>query len=172
MFWELIATFVAGFAAAGVIMILNKVLGGRLPRWLTPVAAGSGMLAMIISNEYTWFERTSENLPEGLEIAIKVEEQSWLRPWTQIWPYTKRFVAVDQATIRNNAAVPDQKIAELYFFGRWAPLNKVPVLVDCAGSRSAVLIDGADFSADGTIADADWRPMPADDPVMKALCGG
>ena len=33
MFVELIAAFVAGIAAAGVVMLVNRLLGGRLPRW-------------------------------------------------------------------------------------------------------------------------------------------
>lgn len=170
MFIELIATFVAGFACAGIALTVNKVTGGRLPRWLTPVAAGAGMIAMIIYNEYTWFERTEQNLPQGLEIALKVDEKSWLRPWTQIWPYTKRFVAVDTATARRNEAAPGQKMADLYFFGRWSPVNQVPVLFDCSNSRSAILIDGAEFGDDGTVGNADWQAMPKGDPVFRLAC--
>ena len=40
MFWELIATLMAGFAAAGVVLLLNKILRGRLPKWAMPIAAG------------------------------------------------------------------------------------------------------------------------------------
>ena len=45
MVFELIATIVAGFAGAGVALLLNKIFGGRLPRWIMPVAAGAAMLA-------------------------------------------------------------------------------------------------------------------------------
>lgn len=34
MFLELIATFVAGFAAAGVVMALRRLSRGYLPGWL------------------------------------------------------------------------------------------------------------------------------------------
>ena len=82
MFVELIATVFAGIACAGVAMLLNIMTGRRLPKWIMPVSAGLGMIAMTISNEYTWFKRTADRLPEGLEIATTVEEQGWLRPWT------------------------------------------------------------------------------------------
>jgi hypothetical protein len=151
-------------------MFLNIITGKRLPKWILPVAAGLGMLGMTISNEYTWFDRTAETLPEGITIAMKVEEQSWGRPWTQLWPYTKRFVAVDTATAQTNENLPDQRLADLYFFGRWSPVNQAPMLFDCTGARSANLIDGATFAADGTVTDADWQQMPAGDPILKLVC--
>ena len=170
MFIELIATIFAGIACAGVAMLLNFTTGRRLPKWVMPVAAGAGMIGMTISNEYTWFARTAERLPEGVAIATTVQEQSWLRPWTQIWPYTKRFAAVDTATARTNANLPDQRMADIYFFGRWSPVNQAPMLFDCASGRSALLIDGAEFADDGSVADADWQKMPEADPILKLVC--
>lgn len=170
MFLELVATFVAGIACAGIAMVLNRLFGGRLPRWLTPVAAGLGMLAVTVSNEYTWYDRTSGQLPEGLAVALTVEEDSWIRPWTKIWPYTKRFIAVDQDSIRTHDAKPGQRMADLYFFGRWSPVNRAPVVFDCETMRSALLIDGADFGPDGTLNGADWQSVPPDDVVLATTC--
>lgn len=170
MFVELLATIVAGVACAGIAMLLNIMTGRRLPKWIIPIAAGAGMLGITISNEYTWFERTAETLPEGLEIAMTVDEQSWFRPWTQIWPYTKRFAAVDTATARSNENFPEQRLADLYFFGRWSPVNQAPMLFDCAEARSALLIDGAEFAEDGSVANADWQAMDEDDPILKLVC--
>ncbi|WP_065328314.1 hypothetical protein [Tritonibacter mobilis] len=172
MFVELIATIVAGIACAGLVMLLNISTGRRLPKWMMPVAAGLGMIGMTISNEYTWYARTAERLPEGLEVAMTVDEQGWLRPWTQLWPYTKRFVALDVATARAHQDLPDQKLADLYFFGRWSPVNQAPMLFDCAGERAALLIDGADFAADGSVSNADWQTMAADDPILALACKG
>lgn len=170
MFIELIGTIFAGIACAGIAMLVNIALGRRLPKWIMPVAAGAGMIGMTISNEYTWFDRTAENLPEGVVIATKVDEQSWLRPWTKVWPYTKRFAAVDTAATRTNANVPDQRLTDLYFFGRWSPISQAPVLFDCASARSALLIDGANFAADGTVQDADWQALKSDDPMLELVC--
>lgn len=170
MFVELIATVFAGIACAGIAMLLNIITGRRLPKWVMPVAAGAGMIGMTISNEYTWFGRTAERLPEGVEIAMTVDEQSWWRPWTQMWPYTKRFAAVDTGTSRSNANLPDQRLADIYFFGRWSPVNQAPMIFDCASAKSALLIDGADFATDGSVANADWQVMPTDDPILKLVC--
>lgn len=170
MFVELIATVFAGIACAGIVMALNLLTGRRLPKWIMPIAAGAGMIGMTISNEYTWFGRTADRLPEGVEIAVTIQEQSWARPWTRIWPYTKRFAAVDTGLVRTNENLPDQRLVDLYFFGRWSPVNQAPMLFDCAGAQSALLIDGASFAADGTVDNADWQAMDADDPVLKLVC--
>ncbi|MCC1491491.1 hypothetical protein [Cognatishimia sp. F0-27] len=170
MFIELIATVFAGIACAGIVMLVNIILGRRLPKWLMPVAAGLGMIGMTISNEYTWFGRTAERLPEGVEIAMTVEEQSWMRPWTKVAPYTKRFAAADTGTARRNPALPEQRLVDLYFFGRWSPVNKVPMLFDCAQTRSAILVDGAEFADDGSVANAAWQTMPPDDPILTLVC--
>ena len=170
MFIELIATVFAGIACAGVAMLLNILTGRRLPKWIMPVAAGAGMIGMTISNEYTWFDRTAERLPEGVEVSSTVVEQSWIRPWTQAVPYTKRFVAVDVATLRKNENIPAQRLADLYFFGRWSPVSQAPMLFDCKKSQSALLIDGAEFGVDGTVTNADWQSMETEDPILTMVC--
>ncbi|MFY0596743.1 MAG: hypothetical protein JXQ85_09955 [Cognatishimia sp.] len=170
MFIELIATIFAGIACAGVAMLLNILTGRRLPKWVMPIAAGAGMIGMTISNEYTWFSRTAERLPEGVEIASTIDERSWTRPWTQIVPYTKRFVAVDMANLQKNENLPAQKLVDLYFFGRWSPVNKAPMLIDCENTRSALLIDGAEFAPDGRVINADWQSKPKDDPILITVC--
>lgn len=172
MFIELIATVFAGLASAGLAMLVNTITGRRLPRWIVPIAAGAGMLALTISNEYIWYDRTADELPEGITVALTVEESSWVRPWTKIWPYTKRFVAVDEGTARTHDNQPDQTLVNLFFFGRWSPVSRAPMLFDCAGDRSALLIDGAEFSDDGSVPSAEWEPRAPDDPIMGVACSG
>ncbi|MCB1310968.1 MAG: hypothetical protein KDK29_03335 [Sedimentitalea sp.] len=170
MFLELIATVFAGLAMAGVVMLVNRLTGGRLPRWTAPVAAGLAMLATTISNEYSWYSRTTEGLPEGLTVAQAVESRRAYRPWTYLVPYVDRFVALDEASLQRHPALPDQRIADLYFFGRWSPVKKMPVLFDCAGHRQASLMDGVEFDPDGQVSDAAWIRVEAGDPVLTAVC--
>lgn len=170
MFLELIAVVFAGLGAAGVVMILNWTTGGRLPRWVTPVGAGLAMLGATVASEYGWYARTSGALPDGLSIAQTVENQSFYRPWTYLAPYVDRFVALDEDTVQRNPNLPDQRLANLYFYGRWSPINRLPVLVDCADGRRASLADGASFSASGSVVDADWINAGLDDPLVLAVC--
>lgn len=171
MFLELIGIIFAGFAVAGVVMLLNKITGGRLPRWAAPVGAGLGMIGVTIASEYSWYTRTAEALPEGVEVIQTVENRSIFRPWTYAAPYIDRFAALDRASVRRNPDLPGQRLADLYFFGRWAPVNRLPVLVDCTAHRRASLADGAEFGTLGQVQDADWVEAAADDPVIAAVCG-
>ncbi len=171
MFLELIGTIFAGFAFAGVVMVLNKVTGGLLPRWATPVAAGLGMIGMTIASEYSWYDRTRDTLPDSLTVIQEVESRAIYRPWTYAVPFVDRFAAIDTFSLRTNDQVPDQRLIDLYFFGRWAPRSMVPIAVDCAQNRRANLADGAEFGTDGQLVNADWFTAGSSDPIIEATCG-
>ncbi|WP_299923660.1 hypothetical protein [uncultured Pelagimonas sp.] len=163
MFLELIAVFIAGFAGAGAMMLLGKISGGRLPKWLVPVGAGAAMLIAGISSEYSWFSRTSGNLPEGIEIAETGESKALWRPWTYVFPMTNRFVAADTGNMQTNSETDGLYLVDLYFFGRWRAVQVVEVMVDCNGHRRAdpVLGDGSDPL---------WRDVGPQDSVVKTVC--
>lgn len=169
MFFELVGTVMAGIAAALFIWAVRHWKPG-LPAWVLPVGAGSAMLAAAVSTEYGWYGRISRQLPETFVVAQRIDEESPLRPWTYVMPFTSRFVAVDTGSLRTNPQVPDQRMIDLYFFGRWAPLQRVTVLWDCAGNRTATLGEGTEFGEDGQVAGADWQPIAADDPILRAAC--
>ncbi len=170
MFLELLGTIFAGVAFAGVVMVVNKLSGGRLPRWVAPVAAGLGMIGMTISSEYSWYDRTRATLPEGLTVIHEVESRAFYRPWTYAVPFVDRFAAIDTASVRTNDQVPEQRLVDMYFFGRWAPVSKLPVAVDCADNLRANLADGAEFGDSGELLNADWIEGETDDPIIEATC--
>ena len=163
MFFELIAVFVAGFAGAGAFMLLNRILGGRLPRWLVPVAAGAAMIATTISSEYGWYGRTAEALPEGFTVASVHKARAFYRPWTYAAPMVDRFIAVDHGARRANAETEGLYIADLYFFARWQPVQSVEMMVDCVNHRRA---DPAGGDGGAPV----WREAGADDPIVAAVC--
>lgn len=171
MFLELIAVIFAGIATAGVVMLLGKFLGGQLPRWMAPVAAGLAMIGVTIASEYGWYGRSAAALPEGLVVAETVENQSFYRPWTYVVPYVDRFAALDTATVKSHEAHPQVYLAELYFFGRWAPVSKLPVWLDCGGGRRALAAADAVFSS-GLPDGLDWVEPGEGDPVLTTACGG
>ncbi len=171
MFFELVATIVAGIAAAGVVMLINKLVGGRIAKWFLPVAAAGAMLTVTIVNEYGWLPRTKVNLPEGFIIAETVENKALYRPWTYVRPYVERFAAINAGSLKTHAAQPGWKLADVYLFGRWAPVHRFPVLADCQGTRRAALTDGVAFGTDGQIAGIEWVPVAGDDPILVAICG-
>lgn len=163
MFLELIGVIVAGIAGAGVMMAIVRLTRGRLPKWIIPVAAGAAMLGTTISNEYSWFSRTSANLPEGLAVVQTVESKAIYRPWTYLVPYVSRFIALDASSMRTNSDQADLKMADLYFFGRWAPVQSVQVMVNCVTGQRADPALGDDSPPV-------WRDVASDDPIVLGVC--
>ena len=170
MFFELVGTIMAGIATALLVFALRRWKPDIVPRWLMPVGAGAAMLLAAVSSEYGWYGRVSAQLPEGFVVAQTMDEKSPLRPWTYLVPYTSRFVAVDQGTARTHPEVPEQRIVDLYFFGRWAPLQRLTVLWDCEEGRTATLGEGAEFMAGGQVEGVEWQPIRTEDAVFLAAC--
>lgn len=163
MFFELIAVFIAGFAGAGAMMLLNLLTGRRLPRWLVPLGAGAAMIAATVSSEYSWYGRTAGGLPDGVQVAQTRTASAPWRPWTYLVPMTDSFVAVDTVNMRANAQQAQLYLTNIHFFGRWKPVRSVEVMVDCATFRRADPALGDDSPPV-------WRDAGADDPIVKAVC--
>lgn len=164
MFLELIATFAAGAGAAGIVLLLNRMTRGRLPRWAMPVAAGLAMIGVAVANEATWGGRTVDGLPEGVVVVEEIRERSWYRPWSYVAPPTVRIIALDTRSIRANPDARDIVLVDLYLFARWRPSARVPQLIDCAAEARAGVTEAA-------LADpskANWRP--AGDRLTEQAC--
>lgn len=166
MFLELIATFVAGIGAAGLVLLINMMTKGRLPKWSMPVAAGAAMIALAVTNEYTWGSRTTEGLPEGVVVIDDIKVSKWYQPWTYVWPQTVRLTAVDTAAVQTRDDVPGVKLIDLYLFARWQAPAKVPQLLNCEEAKSANVTDAA--LADPT--KATWGAADAE--ILASVCGG
>ncbi len=166
MFLELIATFVAALGAAGLILLLNRVTGGRLPRWAAPVAAGAAMIGFAIWSEYSWADRTRAQLPEGTAVFRSFEQSAFWKPWTYIWPQTHALAVVDTATARSRPDAADVLLVDIYLFARWRAPERTPQLVDCAAGARAPVSDAA-------LADpqaAEWQVLGPDAPLIATLC--
>lgn len=166
MFFELVATFAAGIAAAGLALIAGHLTRGRLPRWLTPVAAGVAMLGYAVWSEYTWADRTLDGLPDGVEVLRTVEETRFWKPWTYVVPQTTRIMVLDRNGIQTREDTQGILLADVYLFARWTPPAKRPQLVDCADGERADVSTAALADPDK----AKWKSMEGNDPLMEALC--
>lgn len=170
MFYEMVATLVAAFAGAGVVLLLNKLTGGRLPKWAMPVGAGLAMIGTTVANEYAWFERTKNLLPEGMNVIMQVENRSAFRPWTYVVPFVERFAAIDEQSLRTHGQKTDLRMVDIVFMGRWAAPEKMVVLADCAQSRRAPVVDGTGFLDSGEVTGVNWLDVPASDTMLNAIC--
>ena len=170
MFYEIIATLVSAFVGAGLVLILNKLTRGRMPKWAMPVGAGLAMIVTTVATEYAWYDRTRDLLPEGMTVVMEVENRSAYRPWTFAVPFVERFAALDEQSLRTHEAQPSLRMVDLLFMGRWSAPEKMVVLGDCAAGKRAPLIDAVEFDASGQVSGVDWVKVPADDPILTAIC--
>ncbi|MEM6739806.1 MAG: hypothetical protein AAF646_06795 [Pseudomonadota bacterium] len=169
MFLELIAAFAASFAAAGLVMLLNLMTVGRLPKWLMPAAAGAALFGYAVWSEYSWYDRVAGELPRGVDVTFVNEARVMWKPWTFAAPYVNRFVALDTLSIRTNAAVPHQRVMDVYFYGRWSRRTGIEIVVDCAAGAVAPL-PSATLDDNGAATDAAWAPPLDGDSTLEVAC--
>jgi hypothetical protein len=167
-----IGAIVAGFCGAGIVLLVNLLIGRRLPGYSVAIAAGASMLAMTLYLEYDWFDRRVAELPPGVEVVWHNDQSQIWRPWTYIFPLTTRFIAMDSVNIGTNAARPDTHIVDMLFVQRWTPDRLSKVVFDCATGQSAKLTPEAIFHPDGTVEGVDWDPVNPEDPVIQTVCSG
>lgn len=169
MFLELIATFAAGFGAAGLVLCINIITRGRLlPKWVMPVAAGAAMIGMAIWSEMTWAERTQQNFPDGVVVVEEISVSAWWRPWTYVTPQTTRMMAVDLPSIRQNEVNEAVVLVDVILFARWQAPSALPVFVDCANDKRAAVSEAA--LAD--LSKAVWLDIPAGNALLSTVCAG
>lgn len=170
MFWELIGAVMLAFGAGGVAMGLRWASGKRLPKWITPAAAGLGMISYGIWMDYSWAERTEAALPQGVTAVREARDGAFWRPWTLAAPPVVRFAAVDRGFLRSETA-PQMRITSMYFFERHMPPGETMVLVDCSDGRMAPIPAGAaEFDAAGVPQVEIWEDLTEGDPILAALC--
>jgi hypothetical protein len=168
----MLLTFIGAIAvavlAACVAFVIYRVTGINA-RWLIPFAAGAGMLGFTLWNDYTWFGRNLEGLPETVVVTARGEQSHAIQPWTLAVPVVNRFQAVDLESV---AAHPDRdgvRAAVVFLVQRYQPTFTTPQVFDCAGGRRADASVGP-FDEDGLPVESVWRPVPEDDRLLRAVC--
>lgn len=170
MLLEFIAAIALGLGVAGLMLGLRFVFRKKIPGFWVPASAGLSMILMMIYLEYTWAERTIARLPEGVVVTGQSNDQMWYRPWTYLQPLTFRLVAIDTRRHRTHAMQPQQVMTTVMLFGRWMPVREIPVVYDCNTQQRADLSADVALADDGTLINAQWRPLPADDRALEVAC--
>lgn len=167
---EILAAIVAAVAMAGIGLMLRKLSGGRLPRWIVPVFAGLGLLGFTVWSEYDWFSRVSAQLPEGVIVVAAEESSSPLRPWSFVAPMTTAFIAMDTRATVAHPDAPSLRLVQLYSFVRWQNTSDGFMIVDCANARQVLVAEGVTVTPDGDLTGGTWTVAGPDDKVQTAAC--
>ncbi|MEZ5841724.1 MAG: hypothetical protein R3D02_15295 [Hyphomicrobiales bacterium] len=170
MIMNLIITFLVGVGVTGLIFGLYRMAKRKPPRWMLPAAAGLSMIGFQAWNEYSWFSRTADLLPDTVEIGQTYANASLLQPWTYIAPRVDRFSAIDRATVRRNPQAPGFALAEVLLIGRLAPTAKTLQIFDCEMARRADITAATEFGDDGLPKNLQWVEVEADDALRRIAC--
>ncbi|KPQ07149.1 MAG: 6-pyruvoyl-tetrahydropterin synthase related domain [Rhodobacteraceae bacterium HLUCCA12] len=169
MILELIAALASGFALFGVLLLINRVSGRWMPRWVFPAAVGLGMLSYSIWSEYSWAGRAIAPGSPYVEVS-RNHNSSWYRPWTYLWPQVNRMIALDRRFTRTHPDQPQLVLTRVVRLERWIPESGYLAVFDCEAEAQAALVEGVELEDDGTLDGADWVPMGEDDPVLRGAC--
>jgi hypothetical protein len=167
---ELIAAIIAGFALGGIAWILRRWTNYRLPKWIVPLTGGLGLIGFTVWSEYDWFSRVSAELPNGVAVVDAPQVAMPLRPWTYLAPLTTRFTAIDHRVTAAHPDNPNLRVAREIAYTRWGGTAERMLIVDCAGTRQALLAPGITPGANGELTGADWREVGTDDKFQQAAC--
>ena len=169
MLFEFIATITVGLGSAGLILGLQKITRGALPKWVMPATAGLGMLLFTIWTEYSWFERATEALgPEKIVVRTVEKKQVW-RPWTYARPVTTRFIALDSAAAQTVGA---HVLTDMYLVSRRSDNAIVPVAFDCLLGRQSPLFDREAPDVEARLETAEWGQLEQEDRLLRTACDG
>lgn len=169
MIFELIGGLSAGLGLLGMVFLLNRLLGGRIPGWVYPASVAVGLLGFTIWAEYSWAERALGAQPQ-LRLADTVADPSPLRPLSYIRTPVNRLRAIDLSRTMVHDEQPDLVRTMVVSMARWEPVRAVEVVFDCAAAAMAPLGGGVTMSADGTLEGATWLQMEAGDGVLRTAC--
>lgn len=167
MIWHLIGAVFAGLATAGIALLLRKLSGQRLPRWIIPVFAGLGMLGYQINVEYGWFEHKQAQLPsEARVVATEYQENFW-RPWTLFVPMTGAFTVLDESSLRQGE-LNGERVTEfmLYRFQKQHvdQVRSQPFVLNCDNRELVPMKEERELDIESL------RRLPASDPLYLAVC--
>lgn len=173
MIYEFIATLSAGFALAGIALVIRHlaklVFKKNLPKWIIPLFAAIGIFGFQIHQEYNWYKQTAQQLPKGTEVIKSIETSTWYRPWTYLKPYTVRFMALDTANVAANSKHPNIKLANLYLFERRLSTKQIPQIIDCKNNKRADYTQTMDLTS-LEVNKLSWQPLKKDDKLLTLVC--
>ena len=172
MFWVLITAIVAGFAGAGIGLLLRSITRKRLPQGVIPVSAGLCMLIATVGTEYGWYRNVVDTMPPDLVVIAERKQQAWYQPWTFVRPWVRGFLSYAPSDTVETAPGSGILVVQLRQQERWQPQMIRPNLVDCDAGRRAEILAETTFSESGVPQNAPWIEVGADDPILSTVCRG
>lgn len=144
MLLDLLAAASAALAAAGLLLLGFRLAGRRAPRWLAPVAAALGVVAVTAALRYQWAPRMEGLLPPDMVVLDRVQGRSPFDPLSYLWPVTDALLLADTASRRHHPGHPGLVLLDLVLLRRGEETLLARHLVECGAARDAVVPPGWD----------------------------
>nr|WP_111297968.1 hypothetical protein [Paracoccus saliphilus] len=155
---ELLGVVAVGVGMAALLYALlhaARKAGLTLAPWLLPAGIGLSMVAYSVWNDYAWYPRAVDRLPQGAEVLLVGRDSQPWAPWTYLAPVEVRFAALDPAQIVQES--DGTRRVPIMLVERRGQTVLVPQDFDCAGGRVRP-------------ARGDWTPAAEGDPAFAAVC--
>ena len=172
MFWSLLTALIAGFAGAGIGLLLRSLTRKRLPKGVIPICAGLAMLAATVGTEYGWYPNVLRTMAPDTIVISERQQQTWYQPWTFIQPWVRGFISYSPTEVIETAEGSGILVVQLRRQERWQPQMVLPNLVDCDLGRRAEIRADTEFSDAGVPVNAPWIDVAEGDPILTSVCGG
>ena len=170
MYVFIFTTVVIGFACAGVVMLLFRLLGRKVPKYVIPFVAAIGMFVYMIWDEYSWFDRYAARLPDSINIVQTFADESVFAPWTLISAPVDRFTAIDRDKIIPNPNNPGQKRVTTLLLKKGIETLALNHLVDCNAGHRGYITAQTKLDDNGfPVTIEEWFAMADDDP-LRSVC--
>lgn len=108
--WQLLGVIISGLCMGGLAFAVRKFSKDRTPTWLTPAAAGLGMLGFLAYYDYTWYDfkrgqlveqLAMKNLPaETYTVIAEDRKKDFFRPWSYLITPITSFSFIDDKALR------------------------------------------------------------------------
>ncbi len=154
MIWKLLTALGVAFLAGGIAQYARLLTAKKLPKWIVPAAAGLGILGYQIYMEYSWFDRTQQQLPLGSLVTEVRKTPVFWRPWTFIVPIETGFSVLEPEKTQIAYSNGDKITRfQLYSFEQAFVdyVNNTKYLLNCSNSQLVPLNDNGQAQIDQTM---------------------
>lgn len=157
---DLLGVIAVGIGAAAVLyagMHAVRRIGLSPAPWLLPAGIGLSMVVYSVWNDYGWYGRAVNQLPQDAQVLLVGRDKQPWAPWTYLAPVATRFAALDPASVSEGG--DGTRRAQIMLVERRGQTVIVPQDFDCQGGRIRP-------------ARGDWMAAQSDDPAYAAVCDG
>ncbi|MEQ8967664.1 MAG: hypothetical protein RID91_17755 [Azospirillaceae bacterium] len=132
MFLDLVIAVCAGFAAAGPVLLVYRLLRRKPSLGVVLGVAAVAIMVVATVQRYGWADQAAARLPPEMVVIDRLTVRDPFQPLSYIVPVVDRLVVADTASRRTSPAHPDMVAMEVVLVRKGRETLVARHLVDCA----------------------------------------